>query len=240
VPNNDVILLSCEHAGNEVPDEYKYLFNGHEDILETHRGYDPGALEETVLIATKLGAPYISYIFTRLLIEPNRYLGSPELFSEYSAGLSDDEKQKIISTYYLPFRHKLDEFVEKHTEAGESVLHISLHSCTDNLNGETRDMDFGILFDPERTKEKELAENIRSKLNNNYPDLVVAFNFPYLGTSDGTVEWLRRKYHEDNYTGLEIETNQRYILGAAKDPLRWNYITHALADGIYAGIKEKI
>ena len=40
----DRLVITCEHAGNMVPERYRPLFSGHEHLLPTHRGWDPGAL----------------------------------------------------------------------------------------------------------------------------------------------------------------------------------------------------
>ena len=37
-------IITCEHAGNEVPARYRDLLRGSEALLQTHRGWDPGAL----------------------------------------------------------------------------------------------------------------------------------------------------------------------------------------------------
>jgi hypothetical protein len=37
-------LITCEHGGNDVPAEYAELFRGREAMLQSHRGYDRGAL----------------------------------------------------------------------------------------------------------------------------------------------------------------------------------------------------
>ena len=41
-PRPLTILLSCEHGGNKVPAEYRQLFAAHHELLQTHRGWDPG------------------------------------------------------------------------------------------------------------------------------------------------------------------------------------------------------
>jgi len=40
----DHILITCEHGGNRIPPRYRPLFAGFEALLQSHRGYDPGAL----------------------------------------------------------------------------------------------------------------------------------------------------------------------------------------------------
>ena len=40
----DCYLITCEHGGNRIPPRYRDLFAGCEALLQSHRGYDPGAL----------------------------------------------------------------------------------------------------------------------------------------------------------------------------------------------------
>jgi predicted N-formylglutamate amidohydrolase len=39
------LILTCEHGGNKIPNEYVYLFQENQKVLETHRGFDLGALD---------------------------------------------------------------------------------------------------------------------------------------------------------------------------------------------------
>ncbi len=48
------LIISCEHAGNEVPKEYRHLFEQDPEPLNTHRGVDIGALDLTKTIAKKM------------------------------------------------------------------------------------------------------------------------------------------------------------------------------------------
>jgi predicted N-formylglutamate amidohydrolase len=239
MPEFDFVFLSCEHAGNIVPPKYMILFAGYEDVLETHRGYDPGALEIAQLVSGKLNAPLIYQVTSRLLIEINRSRDSKDLYSEFSGKLSNEEKAEVMAAYYNPFRVEQDGIIRSQVEKGKHVLHVSIHTCTDELNGQKRYMDYAILFDEEREKEKLFAESLRKAINERFRDLVVAFNFPYQGVSDGTVETLRRKYPENLYTGIEIEINQKYFLGPNKNPEKWDYVKNALVKGLYKVVKQK-
>ena len=40
----DSFLFTCEHGGNRIPAPYRRLFRGQRALLDSHRGYDPGAL----------------------------------------------------------------------------------------------------------------------------------------------------------------------------------------------------
>ena len=54
---SDFVLLTCEHGGNRVPAEFARLFRGKRNLLDSHRGYDPGALELARTCARRLKVP---------------------------------------------------------------------------------------------------------------------------------------------------------------------------------------
>src|SRR5687768_11004985 len=96
----DATIVTCEHGGNKIPQKYWYLFQGKEDILNTHVGWDPGALEAARFVAEKLNLPLFYSETCRLLVEANRSIGFRDHFSDFTIGLPDDEKQAIIEQYY--------------------------------------------------------------------------------------------------------------------------------------------
>ena len=66
---NDALIITCEHGGCEVPALYAPLFAGHEALLQTHRGWDMGALALARELARAFNAPLFSATTTRLLID---------------------------------------------------------------------------------------------------------------------------------------------------------------------------
>ncbi len=201
-------LITCEHGGNQIPTAYTAFFAGYEDILKTHKGLDIGALS-CALIFSKRGDYPLFYTETcRLLIEHNRTLGHPELFSFVTKAFSDDEKDELIQQYYLPYRNKLEQFIKANIEAGDTVIHLSIHSFTPILNGDTRKTEVGILFDPERELEVQYAKKWQKHIQKKNDLWRVKFNYPYLGIDDGLTSYFRTIFHE-NYAGIELEINQK-------------------------------
>jgi predicted N-formylglutamate amidohydrolase len=201
------ILITCEHAGNEIPEEYKSLFIGREDVLQSHRGWDPGALEVASFMAEGLGCTIFSCEFTRLLIEPNRSIDSPQLFSEFSIALPAGEKIILIDDIYLSYRHAIEQEI---SASAKPVIHISVHSFTPVFNDVMREVDIGLLFDPARKMESAFCSGWRNNLVKSLPDKKIKFNEPYHGTDDGFTTYLRTKFSDINYAGIEIEINQKY------------------------------
>lgn len=203
------IILSCEHAGNAVPENLRYLFNAEPEVLETHRGWDLGAWKLAEFLSVKLSAQVVGCHITRLLVEANRSSDSTELFSSFSSILPDSEKEKLIREHYLPYRSKLETLIE---EANKPVLHLSIHSFTPMWNGIERSVDIGILFDPQRNSESNYSHRLKQELEKQLPLLSTKYNEPYKGTDDGITTWVREFYSEETYTGIELEVNQKFAV----------------------------
>jgi len=204
------MILSCEHATATVPEEYAGLFAGAPHILETHQGYDIGAVEVAREIEDLAESVFYGGC-SRLLIDINRSLHHPRLFSCFAAPLTKSEKGRIIADWYTPFRGEVLQAVENTLARHGEVLHLSVHSFTPVLNGVARPNDIGILYDPQRTREKDLAGRLVGALRAVPPKLSARMNFPYRGTSDGHTTHLRRHFNEDAYLGIELEINQRLL-----------------------------
>ena len=202
------VVVTCEHAGNEVPAEYAHLFRDAGEVLASHRGWDPGTLSVGTRLASALSAPLLLTLTTRLLVEANRSLGMPGLFSAYTAGLPTEEQQRIIDDYYTPHRAAVVGLITALTDRGERVLHLGVHSFTDVLNGQTRDFELGLLFDPERVNELSFCTAWHNRLAFASTRDRIRFNEPYLGTDDGLTTSLRTVFDADAYAGIEIELRQ--------------------------------
>nr|WP_321451963.1 N-formylglutamate amidohydrolase [uncultured Carboxylicivirga sp.] len=203
------VVLSCEHAVNTVPEKYKYLFQGAEKILQTHRGYDLGALELFKMLQNSDVAFSQSTTVSRLLIDINRSLYRRTLFSEFTKPLNQSAKDEILEEYYYGFRRPFEEKIYQLWNQNHTVLHLSVHSFTPELNGEIRQTDLGILYHPGRPQEKQFAKIWKQELLKLLPEFRVRFNYPYKGKPDGHVRYFRDR-EEEKYLGLEFEMNQKY------------------------------
>ena len=226
----DVLLFTCEHAGNCVPAAYRSLFAPHHALLASHRGWDPGALPIARALAREFHAPLLFTTVTRLLVEPNRSPHHPSLFSFISKALSEYEKQRAIDLYYAPHRSAVAAAVRDQFVEGRRVVHIGVHTFTPELDGVIRRADIGLLYDPRRARERTFCSRWVETLQHLHPDLRVRRNYPYRGAADGLTTSLRRAFPANAYVGIELEVNQ--AIATSSDPGTRRSITRALADSL--------
>ena len=212
---HEILILTCEHASNKLPAAFKSAVPA--EVLKTHRAYDIGALAVFRKLV-KFAKPefHCEGKYSRLFVDLNRTLTNKSAVSDY---LRNNENAKAQATdYWNEYRAAIEKFVESaikpKTRAAKSepeIVHLGIHSFTPELNGKVRNTDIGILYDPSRPKECELAQVIKAEIKRLYPAMKVRFNYPYKGSSDGLTTTLRKNFGP-RYVGIEIEINQKFFL----------------------------
>ena len=208
---SDVFLITCEHGGNRIPVRYGELFRGLSPLLKSHRGYDAGALTMAMELATALAAPLFVATTSRLLIDLNRSIGHPRLYSEATRRASEAVRREILERYYLGYRMEAELAIQQALELGGRVVHISSHSFTPELDGKIRNADIGLLYDPLRSGELEFCRRWQAFLRTHAPGLNIRRNYPYSGKSDGFTAYLRGRFPDHAYLGIELEINQKHV-----------------------------
>src|SRR5689334_18929857 len=144
------ILVTCEHGGNSIPTAYAHLFRGQRALLNSHRGYDPGALVMARELASALRAHLVFATVSRLLVDLNRSIGHRRLHLETVRDAGPGVRRSVVARYYGPYRERVERLVAAAAANRRRVLHISSHSFTPNLDGRLRTADVGLLYDPAR------------------------------------------------------------------------------------------
>jgi len=225
------LIVTCEHGGNDIPPAYRPLFAGFDDVLASHRGWDPGALQLARDVARGFAAPLVAATVSRLVIELNRSPRHPSLYSERTRTLAPAARAQLLAEHYAPYRDAVEQHVRTAAADGARVFHLSCHSFTPMLQGVVRQTDIGLLYDARRAVERRLCGHWAKLLAPRIAPLRVRRNYPYRGHADGLTTYLRRRFPEASYAGVEIEVNQKYPLagGRAWSTLR-RQIVHSLAD----------
>jgi len=224
------LIVTCEHGGNVIPRPYRDLFKGRRHLLDSHSGYDLGALAMARRMAKRFGAPLFAAMRSRLLVDLNRSIGHPNLFSGITRTLPATEKENILEKYYTPYRDPIQQAVSEAIRKGETVLHIAVHSFTPVLRGRSRTMDVGLLYDPQRGDERHFCRTWKKEIQAGCPEYSVRCNAPYKGVSDGLATHLRTLFNR-GYVGIELELNQYHY---QQGPAAWRRLGGVLLDGLEA------
>ncbi|MDP1927067.1 MAG: N-formylglutamate amidohydrolase [Thiobacillus sp.] len=225
----DHFLITCEHGGNRIPPRYESVFAGFETLLQSHRGYDPGALTVARELAKALAAPLFVSTTSRLLIDLNRSIGHPRLYSVATRAAPPAARREILDKHYLPYRNKVEAAIVAAVAHGTRAIHLSSHSFTPALDGTIRTADIGLLYDPERRGEVDLCRRWQTELKAIAPELKVRRNYPYAGKSDGFTAYLRRRFPADAYIGIELEINQKHVY---KERRQWHAIRSQVIEAL--------
>jgi predicted N-formylglutamate amidohydrolase len=225
----DNFVITCEHGGNQIPAPYLRLFREQRELLDSHRGYDPGSLVMAKALASACRAPLVASTVSRLLIDLNRSIGHPQLFSAVTRAASAETRAQIVEQYYRPHRMQVERLVGQAVSRGDRVMHISSHSFTAELNGRVRGADVGLLYHPGRRGEAELCARWKESLAALAPELRVRRNYPYAGKGDGLTSHLRLRFAPSEYVGIELEVNQGIVIAAGR---RWTALRRLLIDSL--------
>lgn len=180
-------------------------------------------------LAVAFRAPLVTSTISRLLIDLNRSIGHPQLFSAATRGAPAELRSKIVEQHYRPYRVQVERLVMQSVSRGRRVIHISSHSFTPELNGKVRRADVGLLYHPGRDGEAELCARWKASLAVFAPELRIRRNYPFAGKGDGLTSHLRLRFPPSAYVGIELEVNQRIVLAAGR---RWTVLRRVLIDSL--------
>ena len=180
-------------------------------------------------------APLFHSTVTRLLVEPNRSLGHPRLFSEFTAALDESARRSIISaiTPRIAIASKVGS--NKRSPMGRRCC---ISACTHSRPTGTVNRappTSGCCTIPRTNRRKRFATRGAASLQLR-PDLRVRRNYPYLGKSDGLTTELRRRFGAKRYHGIELELNQ---LWPHKPAAEWRQMKHALIDSFQQALADR-
>ncbi len=172
-------VLVCDHASNQIPRRLGTLGLGTGELAD-HIAWDPGAAEVAQRLAAHLDAPLVLSGYSRLVIDCNRPLDSPESIPEQSAGvpvpgnlgLTPEERDARIHALFWPYHRAITRLLDQRAERPSLLL--SIHSFTPCLNGQSRPWPIGVSYG----RDRRLAARMRHELAR-HGDLLVGDNEPY-------------------------------------------------------------
>jgi predicted N-formylglutamate amidohydrolase len=133
-------VLICDHAGNAVPKALGGLGLPQAE-LNRHIGIDIGILGVSERLAEQLGASLIFQRYSRLVVDCNRRVTSPDSIALVSDGtivpanadLSPDRRAERIDEIAAPYHRQIVAILDRRAEAGLPTILVSMHSFTPSL-----------------------------------------------------------------------------------------------------------
>ena len=98
-------LFSCEHANCAVPEAYRELFRGSEEVVGSEEGWEPGSLNLAQAFSMKFRTPLVHGDVTRLLIDLEK--DGDARWSRFSMRLPEATRAKVADRHERPFRASL-------------------------------------------------------------------------------------------------------------------------------------
>ncbi|CAK0770131.1 N-formylglutamate amidohydrolase [Gammaproteobacteria bacterium] len=172
------VVLVCDHASNQIPRRLGTLGLGADERAD-HIAWDPGAAEVAQRLAVHLDAPLVLSGYSRLVIDCNRPLDSPESIPVQSTGvpvpgnlgLTPEDRDARIQALFWPYHRAIAALLDRRVH--QPTLLLSIHSFTPCLNGHQRPWPIGISYG----RDARLALRMRSELARH--GLLVGDNEPY-------------------------------------------------------------
>lgn len=143
--------LVCDHASNAIPRGLDQLGLGPE-LLTQHIAWDPGAAEVARGLSARLDAPLVLGGYSRLVVDLNRPLRSPESMPEQSAGvvipgnlnLTRQARAARVAALFVPYHQAVARLLD--VLADRQPLLLSIHSFSPELGGQVRPWQVGVAY----------------------------------------------------------------------------------------------
>lgn len=174
-------VFLCDHASNAVPEELRDLGLPASELAR-HIAWDIGAAGVTEALSEICDGPAILCQTSRLVIDCNRNLGSPDLIPETSDGtaipgnllLSEAVRAHRVKRWFHPYHDAVEAVLLEREARGVPSVAISIHSMTPSLAGQPRPWNIALSSYLDRS----LADPVLAALRRP-GDVLVGDNQPY-------------------------------------------------------------
>ena len=218
-------LFSCEHATCAVPEAYRELFRGSEEVVGSEEGWEPGSLNLAQAFSMKFRTPLVHGDVTRLLIDLEK--DGDARWSRFSMRLPEATRAKVADRHERPFRASLLQRIAEDLRRHAVVLHVMVHTSPQ--------IDGRLLL--ETPIASPLAENIaagwRGHLKNAEIDVLHV-----RGAEPSPMEaFLQGEFTADHYAQIRLTVSQSFFLEGR--PWRWETLKKALLQSLAHAVADR-
>ena len=213
-------LFSCDNATCAVPEAYREIFRGSEDIVGSTEGWEPGALNLAQGFAMKFRTPLVHGDVTRLLIDFQQ--DGDARWSRFSLKLPEATRVKVADRHERPYRAMLNQRIAEDLRRHEALLHVMIHTdpTTDGL----------VML--ETPPGAELAEKIATAWRSRLVAADVDVR-QVRGVEPGPLgSILTAKFPASQYAQVKLSVSQTFFLEGR--PWRWETVKKLLLESLAA------
>jgi hypothetical protein len=217
-------LFSCDNATCAVPEAYREVFRGAEDVVASTEGWEPGSLNLAQGFAMKFRTPLVHGDVTRLLIDFGK--NGEDRWSRFSKKLPEATRVKLADRHERPYRAMLHQRINEDLRRHAVVLHVMIHTDA-STEGRV------VLETPEGA---ELAEKFAAAWRANLvrEDLDVSYFRNVESLALG--QELSREYPADQYARIRLAVSQSFFLEGR--PWRWDTLKKLLLESLSQSAAE--
>lgn len=224
-------LITCDHAGARIPLKCAELGVSSADRAK-HIGWDIGALALSRLVAERIDAPLVHSIYSRLVVDLNRYPDDPSAMPPTSdnvpipgnQALDPNERDRRHEQLFVPYHRAIAEHLKGAQARDIEPCVVFIHSFTPHFQGESRPWPVGVLYN----QDTRLAHPLLRELTETH-GLEAGDNQPYSAMMP--LSYSSQTHCEGNglpYAAIEVRQD---LLTTPDDVRHWASV---LADALTA------
>lgn len=213
-------LFSCDYATCAVPEAYREIFRGSEELVGSTAGWEPGALNLAQGFAMKFRTPLVHGDVTRLLIDLQQ--DGDARWSRFSLKLPEATRVKVADRHERPYRTMLNQRIAEDLRRHDALLHVMIHTDP------TSDGQVVLETPPGAELAEKFASAWRSRLVAADVDVrqVRGAEPSPLGVT------LTAKFPASEYAQVKLSVSQTFFLEGR--PWRWETLKKLLLDSLVA------
>ena len=213
-------LFSCDYATCAVPEAYREIFRGSEELVGSTAGWEPGALNLAQGFAMKFRTPLVHGDVTRLLIDLQQ--DGDARWSRFSLKLPEATRVKVADRHERPYRTMLNQRIAEDLRRHDALLHGMIHTDP------TSDGQVVLETPPGAELAEKFASAWRSRLVAADVDVrqVRGAEPSPLGVT------LTAKFPASEYAQVKLSVSQTFFLEGR--PWRWETLKKLLLDSLVA------
>jgi hypothetical protein len=214
------VFFSCEHATCAVPEPWRELFRGHEEIVSSSEGWEPGALNLAQGFAIRFRTPLSHGDVTRLLIDLEAE-GDAQ-WSRFSSQLTDVQKGKLRDRHQRTFQNSAHHNVAEALRREPFVVQVVVR---------VEDLGEGIVsiesMEGDETAGRiagAWAAELKGGIDRMEADSVIVPSVSAIG------RFLRQAFGDDRVAVITLRVSRSYFLDGR--PWRWEKAKKRLIDSL--------